>query len=60
MSKTILNYRSLSDHMGFMTKTKEDTNVTYYIGMAYIETETKLSDLLNRVWYVTRTKQKKI
>lgn len=46
--------------MGFMMKTKEDTDMTDYIGMEYTETETKLSDLLNRVWYVTRTKQKKI
>ena len=38
-----LNYQDLFDWVQSMTKTRHDNDMTYCIGMVYVETETELS-----------------
>ena len=48
MPKTILNYHDLSNWVSFLTKTKQDNDVTNRIGLVYIETEIELSGPIYR------------
>ena len=56
MLKMKLSYSDRSDRVQFVTKTKQNNDVTDCIGVVYVETETKLSDLSNQVQYVTKTR----
>ena len=53
MPKTILNYHDLSNWVSFLTKTKQDNDVTNRIGLVYIETEIELSGPIYRygLWW---------
>ena len=42
MPKMILNCRVLSDEVLFVTKTRQDNDMTSYIGVVYAKNETEL------------------
>ena len=42
MPKMILNCRDLSDEVLFVTKTRQDNDMTSYIGVVYAKNETEL------------------
>lgn len=52
-----LNCHDRLDQVRFVTKTRQENDVTNCISLLYTETKTKLSRLSDRMWSMVKTRQ---
>ena len=55
--KMKLNCHDRLDQVRFVTKTRQENDVTNCISLLYTETKTKLSRLSDRMWSMVKTRQ---